>query len=303
VWREQPAVTLNAEPEGLPMPDTGSALAMQGFAYERAIPEGPAGLIVVPLDAAVMAHSGTAPRRFRDLRIIDRAGLQIPYLLERRDEPLIVDVAIEKRGLPSGIQAGSANATSYVVHAPYNDLPNASLVLTTRARVFKREATLGVVTAATDRQPARLNMLETKSWIHADEAVGAPSLTFAVPDRVNGDLFLIVDEGDNQPLPIEKATILMPAYAVRLFRRPSLPLRLIYGNDRIAAPQYDLQLLAPQLLGRSAEEVTTRAEQPLEKAGANATELVSPIVFWSVLSVTVVVLLGLVVRLMKREAV
>lgn len=302
-WRAQPPVSLSVEPEGLPMPDTGSAIATEGFGYARDIPEGSVGLITVPLDAAVMAHSGISSRRLRDVRIIDRAGMQIPYLLERRDEPLIVDAAIERRGLPDGITAGSDHSSSYAVHPPFSQLPNARLVLTTRARVFRRTATLGTVVKASDRQPARFIPLAAQSWVHADESIAAPSLTFALPENSNKDLFLVIEEGDNQPLQIDKATILMPAYAVRLFRRPSLPMRLIYGNDKVRAPQYDLQLLAPQLFGRAAEEVTIGPERALSPTdGDESLELVSPVVFWSVLGVTVVILLGLVVRLMTKEA-
>ena len=177
-------------------------------------------------------------------------------------------------------------------------------MLTTRARVFKRTAALGLVTRATERQPSRFVSLATTSWVHADEAVAPPPVTFSLPVHVDGELFLVVEEGDNQPLQIDKGSIVMPAYAVRLFRRPNLPLRMVYGNNRIGSPQYDLQLLAPQLLGRTAEEVTAGVERALAEGGGDASiELVSPLVFWAVLSATVVVLLGLVVRLMKREAI
>lgn len=303
VWRPQSPVTLTVEDEGLPMPDTGSALATEGFGFARDIPQGSGGLISIPLDAAVMAHSGVSPRSLRGIRVIDRAGLQVPYLLERRDEPLIVDAQIERHAWPQGIQPRSQNSTSYLVHLPHAELPNARLVLTTRARVFSRMATLAVSMPAADRQPARFVPLSSKPWLHADEATAAPSLTFDVPERPGGELFLVVEEGDNQPLPIDKATVLMPSYAVRLFRRPSLAMRLVYGNDRIGAPQYDLQLLAPQLLGRTAEEVTAGPERALSPSGDPTMELVSPTVFWSALGVTVVVLLGLVVRLMNREAI
>jgi hypothetical protein len=301
-WRPQPPVALGVEPEALPMPQTGSAISTDGFGYARDLPDGPEGLIVVPLDAAVLAHSGVS-RQLGDIRIVDRSGMQVPYLLERRDEPVIVTASIERRGLPSGVKAGSQSASSYLVHPPFSDLPDARLVLTTRARVFKRTATLGIVRRATDRQPARFVPLETQPWLHADEAVAAPPLTFAMPAHIDGDLFLIVEEGDNQPLDVDRGTILMPAYAVRLFRRPQLPLRLVYGNNRIGSPQYDLQLLAPQLLGRTAEEVAPGPERVLaEGSGDSSIELVSPMVFWAVLTVTVVVLLGLVVRLIRREA-
>jgi hypothetical protein len=304
VWRPQPPVTLATEPEGLPMPETGSALAINGFSYARDIPGGAAGLIAVPLDVAVMAHSGVSPRQLRDLRIVDRAGSQVPYLLERRDEPLIADAVIERRALPQGVTAGSPRATSYAVRPPYPLLPNARLVLTTQARVFQRSITLGVVTTASDRQPARFVERGAMTWAHSDQETAAPSLTFPLPDSSNGELFLVVEEGDNQPLPIDKATLLMPAYAVRLFRPPNQPLRLIYGRDDLGPPEYDLQLLAPQVLGRAAEEVASGPEQALAEGGSVSTfDAVPPAVFWSVLSIAVIVLLGLVVRLMRREAI
>ena len=89
---------------------------------------------------------------------------------------------------------------------------------------------------------------------------------------------------------------------MRLFRRPDLPLRLIYGKDRVPAPRYDLQLLAPQLMGRLAEEVAPGPEQRFGESASAAVEMVPPVVFWSVLALAVLVLLGLIVRLMRREA-
>lgn len=302
VWRTQPPLTLASEPEGLPMPEVGSAIATEAFAYARDIPSGPAGLITVPLDAAVMAHSGMPPRRLRDVRVVDRSGLQVPYLLERRDEPLIVDARLERRALPEGIELPGKQVSAYVIHLPYRELPNARLVLTTRARVFERAVELSSVAAAAERRPARLVRHDGAKWTHADEALAAPSLMFPLPAAFNGDLFLLVDEGDNQPLPIEKATILTPAYALRMFRRPDLPLRLVYGNDKLDAPRYDLQLLAPQLMGRRAEEVTPSPEGPGGNVVAETAVQVPPEIFWSALGLAVIVLLGLVVRLMRREA-
>jgi hypothetical protein len=302
-WRPQPPVTLATEPEGLPMPETGNALTLEGFRYLRDIPAGPAGLIAVPLDAAVLAH-GSAPRRFNDLRIVDRENLQVPYLIELRDEPLIVDVSLERRDLPEALKVPFAGASAYLVRPPYPALPDARLVLTTRARVFQRIVTLGVVMPATERRPAEFVRARPERWIHADQDVAAPALIFGLPDSSGGELFLIVEEGDNQPLPIERASALMPSYAVRLFRRPDLPLRLLYGKNNVAAPQYDLQLLSAHVLGRTADEVNAGPEREIG-SGDNSSgfDAVSPTVFWSVLGLTVVVLLALVARLIKREAV
>lgn len=283
------------------MPETGSAIATTGFAYVREIPPGPGGLITVPLDAAVMAHSGVSPRRLKDLRIIDRGSLQIPYLLERRDEPLIIDARVERRDLPSDVQGPSGRLTSYLVTIPYRELPSSRVVVTTRARVFQRAVTLGVIVPPADRRPAEFSRLDGATWTHADQSTAAPPLTFALPDARRGDLFLLIEEGDNQPLPIEKATVLLPSYALRLFRPPDLALRLIYGRDDLQAPTYDLQLLAPQLMGRRANDVVPGPEQQFSPGSQHTGPTVSPAIFWSALGLAVVVLLALVVRLIRRD--
>ncbi len=303
-WRTQPPVTLADEDEGLPMPQTGSAMSTEGFEYVRDIPGGPAGLIALQMDLPAMAHSGRDPRRLRDVRILDQGGLQIPYLIESRDEPLITTVPIERKGLPAGLASPSSKVTSYQVHVPFPNLPNPRLVLTTKARVFQRTVALGTVVPASDRQPARFVQRGSATWTHADQDVAAAPLTFSLPDSaVTEDVYLLIDEGDNQPLAIDKATLLVPQYAVRLFRRENQPLRLLYGRDDLAAPRYDLQLLSGQVLGRTAEDVTAGPEQALQGGGAaNAFDLVPPAVFWAVLGVTVIFLIGLVVRLMRKEA-
>lgn len=302
VWRPDPPRLLAPASEGLPMPQTGSAVTLDAFEYVRDIPSGPAALIAIPLDAAIVAHSGIAARRFSDLRVVDRSGNQIPYLLEKRDEPLLVDAPIERRDLPATARARAGGSTSYVVRVPYQELPGARLVLTTRARVFQRTVRFGTLTAPTERQPSRFISHAQHSWVHADEATPAPSITFIVPESIIGDRMLLVEEGDNQPLPIEKATLLLPSYAMRLFRPADEPLRLYYGKDSIAAPRYDLQLLAPQVMGRRAEEITIGAEQRIAAGAAGrAIEMVPPAVFWSVLALAVLVLLAMVARLVRRD--
>ena len=303
-WRSQPPVTVAPVDEGLEMPQTGSAMSTEGFEYVRDIPAGPAGLIALQLDVAAMAHSGRDPRRLRDVRILDRSGLQIPYLLESRDEPLITEVGVEREALPETLHRPAYRVSTYKVNLPFQNLPNPRLVLTTRARVFQRTVTLASIAPATERQPARLVRRGTATWTHADQDTAATPLTFELPDSsLNQDLYLLIDEGDNQPLPLDKATLLVPQYAVRLFRRDNQPLRLLYGRDDLAAPRYDLQLLSQQVMGRAAEDVTPGPEQTLGGNGvAPGFELVPPAVFWAALALTVIVLLAFVVRLMRREA-
>jgi hypothetical protein len=113
-------------------------------------------------------------------------------------------------------------------------------------------------------------------------------------------LVITVDEGDNSPLPITRARLLLPAYRVRFFH-PGGGLKLLYGRDDIARPRYDLALLAPQVMGAEALELELAAEDPF--AGRSAPSLVSPRVFWIGLIVAVVALAGLIVKLVRSREV
>jgi hypothetical protein len=92
--------------------------------------------------------------------------------------------------------------------------------------------------------------------------------------------------------------VLLPAYRLRLFREGDAALRLAYGRDDLSPPEYDLALLAPQLLGAAATEVVPGAEQ--SPGPASPAVLVSPRLFWGVLVVAVLVLLMLVARLVRK---
>ncbi|HXI28903.1 MAG TPA: hypothetical protein VNG89_10775, partial [Vicinamibacterales bacterium] len=76
-------------------------------------------------------------------------------------------------------------------------------------------------------------------------------------------------------------------------------LRVAYGRRDLARPQYDLALLAPQVLGASARDLRLDREQAVGSP-APAAALVSPRLFWSVLALSVVVLVGFIVRLLRQ---
>jgi hypothetical protein len=287
------------------MPTRGSALALRDFRYVRRLPAGPQGLTVVPLDAAAFAHSASRDGgRFADVRILDESGAQVPYLLEQRDEPQVLDLRLERRE-PAPAARARTGGSEYVVHVPYRELSGTELVLTTQARVFRRSIRIGVLEPP-DRQgrAVTLRTSQTRSWEHDDDATLPPPLRLQVPQAPRGEVVIEIDEGDNQPLPLERATLLVPSYAVRFFRADAAPLLLAYGRPDLAAPRYDLALLSPYVLGQRARTVEAASEGGAgggEVSGASAPTLVSPAMFWGVLGLAVVVLLGVVVRLVRRE--
>ena len=298
---ERSPASLERPAPGLPLPTRGSQVSLSSFTYRRTLPPGPAGLTVVSLDAAAFAHSASEQGRFADVRVLDTDGLQVPYLLEKRDEPLTLDLRLERRDPPAAAETGHSE---YVVAVPYREISGATLVLTTRARVFRRMVRIGLRPPPDRQGRTVLRTIETRVWEQRDEAAAAPRLTLPLPPALSGEVVLDVDEGDNQPLPIERATLLVPSYAVRFFRSDAAPLLLAYGGQDLTPPRYDLSLLAPYVLGQRARPIEAGPERGRDGGpdGPPSRTLVSPGVFWGALSLAVIVLLGLVVRLVRREA-
>ncbi len=282
------------------LPTVGSELDAALFRYLRPIAPGPAGLVTVPLDAPVLAHSQDAS--FADVRVLDAAGRQVPYLVERASEPLVARPdARAPRDAAGGAAAGADRATSvYRVRLPLEGLPASRLVLATSARVFTRRVAVGVEHAPDRRQrDPWFETITTSDWSHADQESAAPALTLTLPPLDSRDVLLTIDEGDNTPLPLASVRLLLPAYRLRLFRERDAALRLAYGRNDLSRPQYHLALLAPQLIGVAATEATLAAEQG---AASSATEtLLSPRIFWGVLIAAVLVLVALIVRLVRKS--
>jgi hypothetical protein len=295
----------NAAGNAPPLPTVGASLDAALFEYVRAIPSGDAGLIALPLDAAVLVHSAGASGGFGDVRVIDADGRQVPYLVERASEPLSLDLKFERLSKPpktlESRRATSGAPSVYRVAWPFERLPASRLVLTTSARVFQRSIAVGL-----EREPNRrvrdawIETIATAPWIHADQDKPTPALALSLPAVSASALLVIVEEGDNTPLPLTAARVLLPAYRLRFFRDRGSTLRLAYGRPDLAPPRYDLALLAPQVLGVAATEIAPAAEAPSRVHAATAS-LVSPFLFWGVLGVAVIALVVLIVRLLRKE--
>lgn len=287
-----------------PLPTLGAPLDANLFKYLRDVPSGGAGLIAIPLDLAVLAHSAAPSSGFPDLRAIDASGSQIPYVLERAAEPLTLDLIPETLTTPPAAlpaQRPNAGARSvYRIKYPYAELPATTLAIATPARVFDRGITLAVERPPTQqRRDAWLEVVTSTRWVHADPDRATRPLTVQLPPLRATDLLLIVDEGDNSPLPIGTAHVVLPATRIRLYREEGMTIRLAYGRTDLSRPRYDLALLTPQVVGQTAQEV---APGP-ERAGSgdkSTAAIVSPRVFWIVIGVAVAVLLLLIVRLLPK---
>jgi hypothetical protein len=284
-------------------PQPGPALDPAAFKFVRSVDGVSAGLVALPLDAHVLANSRGPALRFADVRVLDGQNRQLPFLLERRDEPLSLALSIVPVKEPQAPQlkaSGSRQRSVYAIALPQANLPPGKLVVETTARVFQRTARIGFERAPDrNRRDAWFDLRGGETWRHADEATPPGPLTLPLDGSTETDLRLVMDEGDNAPLPITAVKLLLPSYRLRFYAPPEAlgGIRLVYGRSDLQPPQYDLALLAPRVMGATASEVGTAAVAATAPSPEAA--FVSPRLFWIVLGGAVLVLLGLIARLVR----
>ncbi len=302
--RWAPALRLSAvsPQDAAASPAGAGSVVGDGFRYARPLTgvDGGGGLMAIPLDAAALSHSLGPTTRFADMRIVDSANRQVPYLLERRDEPLSIELTLEGGSSPKAPPLPPAPAGSrsvYRLPLPQAGLPAGTITVETTTRVFQRTVQIGTIRPPDrSRRDSQYAVLASAGWRHADERTAAPALTLPIPGVEENVLWLVVDEGDNAPLPLEHARLLLPSFRLRFFAPPGGGLRLVYGREDLQAPRYDLSLLAPRVMGAAATEISAGPEV----ARADQVAFISPRWFWILLGTSVAALLALIARLARR---
>jgi len=280
------------------IPLAGAPIDVSSFRFSRKIPRSKSGLNALLLDAEVLAHTNLS-----DLRIVGADGRQIPYLLERQEEPVPVNLpALEKIPRPAaGNESATGSPSYYRLRLPYANLPAARLVLTTSARVFRRDVRILIEkNPADERQESWTEGVAEATWSHANPETPAPPLILQIPSLQTAEARLVVEEGDNSALPIESARLLLPSYRLRFFRETDADLTLYYGRSDLSAPRYDLALIAPRLTGEAAEEISFSPENS-ESAQTEAQALQTKF-FWIILAAAAIALFALIARLLKKGA-
>ncbi len=280
--------TPNRPPEAVPTDAAlpGAPLAPGAFRIARTVAAAEPGPAAVRLDAAVLAESPD----LADVRLSAQDGRQIPYLAESRPEPLAVPLALSPP--LAGTPPARPGATVRAVPLAFGSAPASRMVLETSARVFTR--TVRVYVERGDDPGAARAPIAEKAWAHADPGRAAPPLTIALPAVRCERLLIELDDGDNAPLPLASATLLLPAWRLRFFH-PGSELRLLHGASGLAPPRYDLALLAPRLRAAPAREVALGPAPPPGRRLPSARTA-----FWIVLGGAVLGLLALVARLVGK---
>ncbi len=286
-WSNTPERTLQPEVASASavLPNVGAAVDRASFRYARPLKVTGTGLVILPLDADVLARS----QDLADVRIVDASSRQIPYIVERRDEPLAIALAVSQR------DEAQRGVSRYHFQLPYATLPGGTrLVIRTPARVFERRIRL--LRPADETHGREETEIAQATWRNADPDTAPAPLTFdsTLHGTARADVEIL--DGDNAPLPLSSAELLLPSYALR-FANPGGALTLLYGNSSASAPRYDLALLTPRILTEPAREISI-ARAITERKGTETREVKY---FWIAIAAAAVVLLALLVRLLQTR--
>lgn len=181
-----------------------------------------------------------------DLRVVDAAGRQIPYILEASAAEVAVPLEVEPLAGAAGgrvsryrLQTAGAERAALPLHGLALDVPEPFFDRRVRVRVpdgGKRRGTLA--DAAVQRRPQR-------------DAEQPTALRLEWAPAFARELELEVDEGDNAPLTLAGVQGLVRVPRITFPAGPGV-FRVLLGNAEAEQPRYDLAGLRAEVLAFSA---------------------------------------------------
>ncbi len=244
-----------------------------------------------------------------DVRLVDTEQRQVPYVLQTAALasriPLTIGAATPRANAPRTSAWRFQVPASGPETASRTTPPLAQIDLLFRDTFFTRPAALLLPDA---RAPHGHRVL-TEEVLRATrpDASTAPAVqSFELGDLRAGTLGLEIRDGDNAPLTLTRAEAIV--WVPRLtFKTGAGTYRLLFGNATAGAPTYDLAELRQDVLAYSATPLDSAAVQPVavnvdyaRGAADVAKDLARWPVLWTVLAVSIVVLVWLTRTILTR---
>jgi hypothetical protein len=280
--------------EALPeIPDLGTALDLSQWKFRKPVQIKQAGVVKLDLDLETLA---AADPNLRDLRLV-REGKQQPYILERTS--IRGKLTPEVQPVPD---PRKPSLSRWRLQLPYKALPLTALTCTSKTALFQREIYLYEEPTNQRGETYRRGLAQGK-WLRRPSAADKTLELILHQTPLTDLLTLETDNGDNPPVEL---TGFQLSYRITrlLFKAPGAPETfLFYGNRNIGFPEYDLALMAPELLAAEKTVATLGPEERLSKPGWGETfNLTRPgsLLFWAALALVVVLLLVVITRLLPK---
>jgi hypothetical protein len=274
------------EGEGIPL--DGSA-----WSYRRRVLVTASGVQCLDLDPETLAHDDS---RIYDLRLI-RDGRQVPYLRDLTGLRRHLSPRVEtKHELP--------RTSRWVLTSPYGPLPFTHVGCTTDAPIFQREVRVLAHFRGSRGEALPTQILRTHWSRGPGQRIGEPILQ--LPGSIQTDrLVLELDNGDNPPLQLEGFRCYYTGAKLIFRAAAGDEIFLYYGKPDATAPQYDLRLVGPELAAAELRIATLSAKEAVKPKSWGAISLPSGswnYVFWGVMGLVVLALLGVIRKLLPSQA-
>ena len=244
--------------------------------------------------------------RYADLRIVDDADRQLPYVLEPTASEARPSLKVERQQGPRGGRATSR----YRLTVPGGEpemvlaLPLSALELTIQEEFFSRPfRVLAPPSSGSDRERTLVSGTVARGVVQGAAPEGP--IVLELPRAVERELFLEIEDGDNAPLTVRstRAVLRVPRAT---FKAAPGRYRVLVGNRDAEPPQYDIARLRDEILSYSAVPLEPGPSEANPAFRRQAVDLVRgvprSVVLWVVLAGAVVVLLVLTVRLLRTKA-
>ena len=268
-------------------------LDLSDWSFRKPVGVEMAGVQELELDLDVLAY---AQPGHADLRLV-LGNRQVPYILERRSvlrplKPIVrhADDPVRPRN------------SRWLIQLPHSNLPVTRLTCASSTALFRRELVL--YEEPTDQRGGRYRrQLGRAMWVQTPDRA-SPVLTMELQGApITETLYIETDNEDNPPLQLSDFEFGYPVVRLLFKSSPGAELFLYYGNPRIAAPEYDLSLVAEQLIAADKATAYLGEAERLRTAswGPNQSLGKAGILFWGVLVLVVVGLLILIARLVPKS--
>ena len=272
----------------------GAALDVSAWRYRKPLAIGRDGAQQVELDPAVLSG---ARADLSDLRLVSE-GHQRPFVRETaagwRTVPIDTTVADD---------AKRPTISRWKLKLPRAGLPLVSLDADSVSVLFEREVVLFEEVKDARGEMDRRILGEARWRRTPGERPRRLSLGLST-HPVTDTLWIEIRNGDNASIQLSGITAAYPATRLHFLAPVSPATWLYYGNPKMTAPDYDLELVAARLMVADTATVTAGIEETL-KAGTWSELALSGRglwLFWAALAVVVVALLVVLRRLLPASA-
>ncbi len=281
-------------PEPLPQVNgLGTEIDISSWRFRKKLVLAQPGVQRLEPDLQVLSHNAG---RWAALRIVQE-GKQIPYVMDRVGAAREINVQIEEK-------PAKGSLSQWTLAFPEPGLPVSSLRCKVADPLFQRSLIL-YETLLDERGETRRQVVGQGAWVRVNNQ-GTDAFTLTLYHPVQSQtLVLETDNRDNPPIHLSKMRAFYQTPRILFKASPGKDLYLYYGNDDVSAPQYDLDLVAAELLATPPTEAALGSEErlkvsswwevPLQAAGG------MKYIFWIVMGLVVIGLLMVIAKLLPAE--